>query len=76
MFFDTSFVAVNGISTFNTEEVAQKVSPAKRQCKVDEEHKLLYFPRYSLSACTVECATKLMKDSCNCRPYFFRGFRF
>ncbi len=68
-----SFVAVKGITSFNTEEVAKKVPPAKRQCEVQEEHTLLYFPRYSRAACTVECTTKLMKDTCNCRPYFFRG---
>ncbi len=67
------FVAVKGITTFNTEEVAKVVKPDKRQCQVEEERKLLFFPRYSRAACTIECATKLMNDTCNCRPYFFRG---
>lgn len=67
------FVGVKGITTFNTEEVAKDVTPARRQCQVEGEQKLKYFPRYSRSACTIECATRLMQERCKCRPYFFKG---
>ena len=70
----TVFVAIKGIKTFNTDEVAKEVSPVKRKCQVKKEHKLLYFSHYSRSACTAECATIRMEDICKCRPYFFRGF--
>lgn len=70
-----SFVAVKGITTFNTEEVANEVPLKKRQCQVerDMEQKLKYFSNYSQSACIVECSTHLIQEKCNCRPYFFRG---
>ncbi|KAI9552641.1 putative amiloride-sensitive sodium channel [Daphnia sinensis] len=70
-----TFVGVKGITTFNTEEVAKGVTPNKRQCQVEGEQTLKYFPQYSRSACTVECATRLMQDRCKCRPYFFRADR-
>lgn len=70
-----SFVAVKGITTFNTDEVAKEVPATKRQCQVegDMEQKLKYFSNYSQSACIIECTTRLMIEKCNCRPYFFRG---
>ncbi|XP_046649315.1 pickpocket protein 28-like isoform X2 [Daphnia pulicaria] len=68
-----TFVGVKGITTFNTEEVAKDVTPARRQCQVEGEQKLKYFPRYSRSACTIECATRLMQERCKCRPYFFKA---
>ena len=67
------FVGIKPISTFSTDDVASKVSPQKRQCQVEGERKLKFFPMYSRSACTVECATIKMQESCQCRPYFFRG---
>ncbi|KAI9552640.1 putative amiloride-sensitive sodium channel [Daphnia sinensis] len=70
-----TFVGVKGITTFNTEEVAKGVTPNKRQCQVEGEQTLKYFPQYSRSACTIECATRLMQDRCKCRPYFFRADR-
>ncbi|KAI9565143.1 putative amiloride-sensitive sodium channel [Daphnia sinensis] len=68
-----TFVGVKGITTFNTEEVAKDVTPHQRQCQVEGEKKLKYFPQYSRSACTIECATQLMQERCKCRPYFFRA---
>ena len=73
MFDFVSFIGVKGVTTWNTEEVAKEVSVEKRQCRVEGETQLDYFPRYSRSACDVECATKKMRKDCNCRPYFFRG---
>lgn len=67
------FVAVKGTTSFNTEEVAREVAPDQRQCLVEGEKKLKYFQHYSRSACMVECATRIMHDNCQCRPYFLRG---
>lgn len=67
------FVAVQETSTFYTKELVKQVQPSKRGCLVDDEVKLKYFTEYSRSACEVECATKIMLDRCQCRPYFFRG---
>lgn len=68
-----TFVAVKGTTSFNTEEVAREVAPDQRQCLVEGEKKLKYFQHYSRSACMVECATRIMHDNCQCRPYFLRG---
>ena len=67
-------MGIKPISTFSTDDVALKVSPEKRQCQVEGEKQLKFFPKYSRSACTVECATIKMQERCRCRPYFFRGF--
>lgn len=67
------FAGVIATTSFNTEEVAKKVSPKKRNCLTEGEKELAYFVNYSRSACFVECATKQMEEICKCRPYFFKG---
>ena len=73
IFISLRFIGVKGVTTYNTEEVANEVSADKRQCRVEGEVKLTYFPRYSRSACDIECITKKMEKDCKCRPYFLRG---
>jgi len=70
-----SFVGLKGISSVISTQAISTVPQKKRGCVVDGEVQLNYFARYSQSACVAECATRKMQELCNCRPYFFRGFK-
>lgn len=67
-----SFVGVKGISADTSTDVDTKLTESQRRkvCRSEKDSTVTQFWKYSQSGCIIECATRLIRNQFNCRPFF------
>lgn len=68
-------VGVKGTSSDTSNDIDTKLTDSQRKkiCRSEKDSTVTQFWKYSQSGCIIECATKLIKNQFDCRPFFLRS---